>query len=178
MQAERHIPLDFESFVQARSAGLFRTALLLADQDRAAAEDLLQTCMERAYRNWSRLTRPGADPERYARRILVNAANDRWRGITRRPERPLAEAGPDPVARDQAAELEDRDVLLRALATVPRQQRSALVLRYFDDLSDGDIAEALGCSPGTVRSHLSRGLVRLREAMQESTPASHPEALR
>ena len=70
--------MSFEEFVQACSPRLFRTALLLAGQDRAAAEDLLQLALERAYRHWGRVCRSG-DPERYVRRILANAANDRWR---------------------------------------------------------------------------------------------------
>ena len=80
--------MSFEDFVQGCSPRLFRTALLLAGQDRPAAEDLLQLALERAYRHWARVCRSG-DPERYVRRILVNVANDRWRQAARRPERLL-----------------------------------------------------------------------------------------
>jgi hypothetical protein len=77
----------FEDFVQARSASLFGTAMLLTGQDRAEAEDLLQLCLERSYRHWDRLSGRDEGPEPYARRILINAANDRWRRLRRRPER-------------------------------------------------------------------------------------------
>jgi len=93
MQANREPLPDFECFVQARAAGLFRTALALSCQDRAEAEDLLQVCLERAYRHWHRIASQGVDPERYARRILVNAALDRRRWLRRRPEWPLSAAG-------------------------------------------------------------------------------------
>lgn len=153
--------------MRARSAALFRTALLLTGRDTAEAEDLLQLCLERAYRHWGKITRSGDDPERYTRRILVNAANDRWRRLGRRREQPLAAAGRGTAVPDRAAAVADRDILLRALAILPQRQRTVLVLRYFDDLEDVEIAAALGCSPGTVRSHVSRGLARLRRAVAE-----------
>ena len=162
---------DFEGFVAARSASLFRTALLLTGRDRAEAEDLQQLCLERTYRHWHRISGQGSEPEAYARQILVNAANDRWRRLRRRPESPLGLT--DASLPDAADQLANRDLVLRALATLPARQRAAIVLRYFDDLDDTQIAAALGCSPGTVRAHLSRGLARMRQAMndaQEATP--------
>jgi RNA polymerase sigma-70 factor (sigma-E family) len=166
MQADPEPGVVFEDFVQARSAGLFRTALLLTGQDRSSAEDLLQICLERAYRNWARITRLG-NPERYVRRILVNAANDRWRRLSRTPERPLSAAGSGLAVPDRAGEVADRDILVRALATLPQRQRSVIVLRYFDGLAEAEIAVLLGCSLGTVRSQVSRGLARMRQAMGE-----------
>jgi len=126
--------VSFEDFVQGCSPRLFRTALLLAGQDRPAAEDLLQLALERAYRHWARVCRSG-DPERYVRRIQSDA-------------------------------VVERDFLMRALAVLPPRQRSVLVLRYFDDLPEAEIADALGCSVGTVKSHVSRGLARLRDAAE------------
>ncbi len=164
--------MSFEEFVQGSSPRLFRTALLLAGHDRAAAEDLLQLALERAYRHWTRICR-SEDPERYVRRILANAANDRWRLRARRRERPLQ---PDDVPRaadasraagDHAVVIADRDFLMRALAGLPPRQRTVLVLRYFSGLSEAEIADALGCSAGTVKSQASRGLARLR-AVTES----------
>ena len=177
METDRGLGTAFEDFVQARSAALFRTALLLTGQDRASAEDLLQICLERAYRHWGRIARAGEDPERYARRILVNAANDRWRWLGRRREQPLTLAGSREAVPDRTAEVVDRDVLLRALAVLPQRQRSVLVLRFFDDLDDREIAAMFGCSPGTVRSHISRGLARLRQAMADN-PAGRQEGAR
>ena len=178
MESDRGPGTAFEDFVQARSAALFRTALLLAGQDRAAAEDLLQICLERAYRHWNRIARTSDDPERYTRRILVNAANDRWRWLGRRREQSLSAAGGAEAVPDRTAEVADRDVLLRALAALPQRQRTVLVLRYFDDLEDGEIAAVFGCSPGTVRSHISRGLARLRQAMAENSAGRQEGARR
>ena len=161
---------DFEGFVAARSAGLFRTALLLTGRHRAEAEDLLQLCLERTYRHWNRICGQGSEPEAYARQILVNAANDRWRRLRRRPESPLGLT--DASLPDAADQLADRDLVLRALVTLPPRQRAAIVLRYFDDLDDTQIAAALGCSPGTVRTHLSRGLARMRQAMDDAQEAA------
>lgn len=158
--------MAFEDFVRTRSAALFRTALLLAGQDRPSAEDLLQICLERAYRHWARIIRLG-DPERYVRRILVNAANDRWRRLGRRPERSLSAAGGGLAVPDRAGEVADRDILIRALATLPQRQRSVIVLHYFNGLAEAEIAAMLGCSLGTVRSQLSRGLARMRQAIGE-----------
>ena len=160
--------MSFEEFVQACSPRLFRTALLLAGQDRAAAEDLLQLALERAYRHWARVCRSG-DPERYVQRILVNASNDRWRQAARRPERPLRPGDADPLAQDQSDAVAERDFLMRALAALPPRQRTVLVLRYFNDLSEAEIADALGCSVGTVKSHVSRGLARLRAIAEPGT---------
>ena len=153
---------SFDEFVQARSPGLLRTALLLTGQDRAEAEDLVQLALERAYRHWARICRSG-EPERYVRKILANASADRWRRLRRRPELPLREAAADPAGPDRSREIDDRDFLLRALAALPPRQRAALVLRYFDDLNQAEIADLLGCSVGTVKSQISRGLARLRE---------------
>ena len=153
--------MSFEEFVEGCSPRLFRTALLLAGQDRAMAEDVLQVALERAYRHWPRICRMD-DPERYVRRILANASNDRWRLAARWRERPLHPDDPAPVAEDQAAMVAERDYLMRALAALPRRQRTVLVLRYFNDLSELEIADALGCSVGTVKSQASPGLARLR----------------
>ena len=161
--------MSFEEFVQACSPRLFRTALLLAGRDRAAAEDLLQLALERAYRHWARVCRSG-DPERYVQRILANASNDRWRQVARRPERLLRPGEAGPLAQDQSDAVAERDFLMRALATLPPRQRTVLVLRYFNDLSEAEIADALGCSAGTVKSQASRGIARLRE-ISEPAPA-------
>ncbi len=155
--------VSFEEFVHARSGSLLRTALLLTGQNRAEAEDLLQAALERAYRHWPRVSESG-EPERYVRKILANASADRWRRIARRPEQALAASDVGPGVQDRAAEVADRDFLLRALAALPPRQRAVLVLRYFDDLPEAEIAEMLGCSLGTVKSQVARALARLREA--------------
>src|SRR5499425_3312810 len=168
---DQEVSVSFEEFVQDCSPRLFRTALLLAGQDRAAAEDLLQLSLERAYRHLARVCRSG-EPERYVQRILANASNDRWRQVARRRERMLSPSDADPLAPDQSDAVAERDFLLRALAALPPRQRSVLVLRYFDDLPEAEIAEMLGCSLGTVKSHAARALSRLRAAAEaQSAPA-------
>src|SRR5215471_5290830 len=165
----REAAASFEEFVQARSGSLMRTALLLTGQNRAEAEDLLQLALERAYRHWPRVMESG-EPERYIRKIIANASTDRWRRLARRPEEALLADGAGPGVPDHTAEVVDRDYLLRALAGLPPRQRAVLVLRYFDDLPEAEIAEMLGCSLGTVKSHAARALSRLREAAEAQSP--------
>jgi RNA polymerase sigma-70 factor (sigma-E family) len=179
----RETEASFEDFVYARSSTLLRTALLLTGRNRADAEDVLQIALERAYRHWPRLCRSG-DPERYIRKILANASTDRWRRLARRPEQPLPEAGFEPAVPDGTARIDDREYLLWALATLPPRQRAVLVLRYFDDMSEGETAQVLGCSLGTVKSHAARALARLRAATvpaaggpaERGQPAAGPPA--
>ncbi len=158
----------FEEFVRTKSAHLLRLALLLTGWNVAVAEDLTQTALERIYRRRRLLFgRPEArgSVEPYVRRVLVNAAIDWRRGLHRRPELPL-DCAID-VAQESAGRIADRvadrDLLLRALASVPQRQRTVLVLRYWEDLSDAEIAVTLNCEVGTVRSQASRGLAKLRE---------------
>lgn len=152
----------FEEFARDRSAHLFRLALMLSGWNEAAARDLLQVALERAYaRRWM-LFRDGASAEPYVRRVLVNAAIDWRRALLRRREDPLD--GATAVTVDDGTTLvDDRDLLLRALAGLPARQRAVLVLRYWEELSDGEIAAALNCGVGTVRSQASRALARLRQ---------------
>lgn len=175
----RDAEVSFEDFVRARSSSLLRTALLLVGQNRAEAEDLLQFALERAYRHWPRICGSG-EPERYVRRILANASADRWRKIARRAEQPIPAAYPRGAVPDPTAEIAERDYLLRALALLPPGQRAVLVLRYFDDLSEGETAEMLGCSIGTVKGQAARALDKLRGAVGPAAndlPAS-PRAAR
>jgi RNA polymerase sigma-70 factor (sigma-E family) len=167
---DQEVRVSFEEFVQACSPRLFRTALLLAGHDRPAAEDLLQLALERAYRHWARVCRSG-EPERYVRRILANASNDRWRQAARRRESQLRPGDADPLTQDQADAVAERDFLMRALAALPPRQRTVLVLRYFNDLSEAETADVLGCSVGTVKSQASRGLARLRDIAEPVTQA-------
>jgi RNA polymerase sigma-70 factor (sigma-E family) len=171
----RKAELSFDDFVRAREASLLRTAYLLAGQNRAEAEDLLQLALERAYRHWVRACGAG-DPERYVRAILANASADRWRRMARRAERPLLATDLEPAVPDRTTDVENRDYLLRTLAGLPPGQRTVLVLRYFDDLSEAETAQMLGCSVGTVKSQAARGLARLRAAAtaEDRRPAAGP----
>lgn len=169
----RHAELSFEDFVRARSSSLLRTALLLTGQNRAEAEDLLQLAFERAYRHWPRVCRID-EPERYVRRIIANASADRWRKIARRAEQVIPATYPDLAIPDHTARFAEHDYLLRALAALPPGQRAVLVLRYFDDLSEGETAQMLGCSVGTVKSQAARALARLRSTVVPAVNGRQP----
>ncbi|MBO0822723.1 MAG: SigE family RNA polymerase sigma factor [Actinobacteria bacterium] len=141
-------------------------AMLLTGHNRADAEDLLQSVLERAFRKWHRLCRTG-DPGPYVRQMLVNASVDRWRLLRRRSEQPLGSGDGIAVAAtlarpDQAAILADQDLLWRALAKLPPGQRAVLVLRYYEDLTEAQTAAVLGCTTGSVKTQASRALAKLR----------------
>jgi RNA polymerase sigma-70 factor (sigma-E family) len=153
---------DFDDFVRARSAALLRVAYLLTG-DRHAAEDLLQEVLEQVYVRWRRVR---VTPEAYARRALVNRAANRWRRRSRRPERALG--GIEVSAPDQTENLLVREAVVAALRALPPRQRAAVVLRFLEDLPVAEVARALDCSEGAVKSHTSRGLAKLRERLAGS----------
>ncbi len=165
---------SFEEFVGGSSARLFTMALLLTGRQRADAEDLLQGVLERAYRHWRRICRNG-DPEPYVRQMLVHASVDRWRQRRRRSEQLRAAGAVNPAAGDQADEIADRDLLLRALGALPAGQRAVLVLRYFCDLTEVQTAATLGCSVGSVKKQAARALASMRASVG---PATEPEPSR
>ncbi len=148
---------SFEDFVTASADRLMRTAFLLTG-NRHTAEDLLQGALERTYRRWDR--ERIITPEAYVRRVLVNAASSRWRSRQFREE-PL-DAAAERASADGGPDLALRDQVLRALQELPKRQRAVVVLRYYDDLPEAAVAEILGCSVGSVKSHASRALARLR----------------
>jgi len=170
---------SFEEFVRGRSAHLFRLALLLTGQNQAEAEDLLQIALERAYRRRASLSRDRS-PEPYVRRALVNASIDRWRALRRHAEQHLEAADPGPAVDDWTGELANRDLLLRSLAALAPRQRAVVVLRYWEDMSDAEIARLLGCGVSTVKSQRSRALKRLRElaGVSPSFPGGFPIKVR
>jgi RNA polymerase sigma-70 factor (sigma-E family) len=153
--------MDFEDYVVARGRALERYAFVLAG-DAHLAQDLVQTALLRAYRRWRWVER--ADhPDAYVRRIVTTSYLD-WR--RRRTEQPLRDL-PEPAARapDPADTVVQRDELLRALAVLTPHQRAVLVLRHYEGCDDAAIAAVLGCGEGTVRTHASRGLERLRRSL-------------
>ncbi|HEY7101479.1 MAG TPA: SigE family RNA polymerase sigma factor [Mycobacteriales bacterium] len=154
----------FERFVAAEGPSLLGFAYLLTGS-REAGEDLLQSALERCYRHWHRVQR-SEQPGRYVRRAVANGAVDRWRLARRRPEAPLTEAA-EPAVADGAEALLDRDELVRALRVLSQRQRVVVVLRYVEDLSEAETAALLDCSVGSVKSHASRGLARLRALLGE-----------
>ncbi|MFD6884890.1 SigE family RNA polymerase sigma factor [Streptomyces sp. NPDC059957] len=152
----------FTAFVQARSSALFRTALLITGE-RHVADDLVQSTLEQVCRHW-RKVRSADAPEAYARRILVNLANDRWRKLRGRAEVPLDDGiGGGHV--DPYKGLVVRDELMRELQSLPVGMRTVLVLRYFEDLDDAEIGRLMNISAGSVRSQVARGLSKLRSTV-------------
>jgi RNA polymerase sigma-70 factor (sigma-E family) len=148
---------DFEAFVAARYAALLRTAYLLTG-DQHDAEDLLQQSLVKAVGAWKRIE---GDPEPYVRTILVRQNVSRWR--SRRWRELTTDAPPERPVSDEGAE--DRVALHRALGVLAPRQRAVIVLRYYEDLTEAQTAEALGIAVGTVKSQARDALRRLREAV-------------
>ncbi|MBL7502586.1 SigE family RNA polymerase sigma factor [Frankia sp. CNm7] len=158
----------FEEFMARTASRQLLSAVLLTGGDWAAAEDLVQGAFERTYLHWGKIDAGREDA--YLRRTVINAATSRWRRLRARVrEVPLLVDGewtvdvPEADA-DHAARMTQRDGLIRALRTLPPRQRAIVVLRYVDDLPESDVAAALGCSVGSVRSQASRGLAKLRHS--------------
>lgn len=159
--------LDFERYVQSSRPALVRRARHLTGEHHGA-EDLVQTVLMNAYRSWGGLREPAA-ADAYLRRALTNQATSGWRRAAHRhehsvvavpePRRPDAEVRP-PV--DGPAP-DERRMLWELVNRLPARQRMAVVLRYYEDLSEAETAKVLGVSVGTVKSNTSRGLARLRE---------------
>ncbi|MEU6350575.1 SigE family RNA polymerase sigma factor [Streptomyces sp. NPDC047072] len=157
MQAE--LEDRFQEFVRARWSHLVRTAYLLTG-DAHHAEDLTQTALAKAYRSWRRVAASDS-PEAYVRRMLVTCNSDRFR--KRRVREALTDVPPESAVSDEGvARVDERRVLLKALARLPPRQRAVVVMRYWEDLSEAEVAETLGCSQGTVKSQASKGLAKLR----------------
>jgi RNA polymerase sigma-70 factor (sigma-E family) len=155
----------FDAFVRARLPALLRFAYALTGDPHTAA-DLVQDALERTGMRWNRIDRQG-DPEGYVRRAILNGRISRWRKHRREtlvdcvPERmtPYVVPGRD-------------DQLWQLLATLPPRQRAVLVLRYYEDMSEVQIAATLGCSPGTMKSQSSKALAKLRLALNPSAPTA------
>ncbi|MFD9195413.1 SigE family RNA polymerase sigma factor [Streptomyces phaeochromogenes] len=156
----------FREFVENRSSALLKTAVLLSGGDRHAAEDLLQSALIKAAGRWQRID----EPEAYVRQILYRQQVSRWRLKWRRRELTVAEPpeGTGGTATADASSAADLRIVMRgALARLTARQRTVLVLRYFEDLPEADVARILGCSVGTVRSTTHRSLAKLRALAPE-----------
>lgn len=152
-------PQSFEDFVTARWAALYRTAHLLTG-DPTAAEDLLQTTLVKVFAQWPRVQRADA-PDAYVRKMLLNEMLGERRKSGRRAQK--AHLVPVPtVAMDPAAASSTRMDLWAQVQVLPPRQRAVLVLRYYEDLSEAEIAGVLGVSTGTVKSQASLALRTLR----------------
>lgn len=164
---ERSSGVQFEQYVHESRQRLFRFAVVLSG-DTVLAGDLLSNVLGRAFERWPQVT-AARDPHSYVRRMLVNEFVSWQRSRARTAPHPevgqladirasrLGAAGPDP-GHLQA----ERSALLDEVSRLPARQRAAIVLRYYEDLTDEEIAATLRCRVGTVRSAISRGLATLR----------------
>ena len=156
---------DFTAYVRARQESLTRFAYLVS-ADLETAKDLVQIALTKAYLHWDRICTLDA-PDAYIRRIIVNEHVSWWRPAWRRREvtnTPLVE-----LSDHSSAEHEPHDPeLWRHLTTLSPMQRATLVLRYYEDLSEAQTAEYLGCSIGSVKTHTSRGMSHLRSLLKEA----------
>lgn len=152
---------DFAEFVGARWASLYRLAYLLAASP-TGAEDLLQTTLEKAYVNWPRISKLDF-PEAYVRRMLANTL------VSSRRRAWIGELPWDNLPETAAASAEvpvlDRSLIWPLVCALPGRQRAVIVLRYYEDLSEEQIADALGCAAGTVKSQSSAAIGALRRAL-------------
>jgi RNA polymerase sigma-70 factor (sigma-E family) len=146
--------MGFEEFTVARSPALLRYAMLLSG-DREQARDLVQEVLARALVKWERVGSV-EEPYAYVRRMVTNEFLS-WRRRRRLTTVPL-----DEIAEPAVEPREDHDDLRQMLAALPGRQRAVLVLRYYEGLTDTEIAETLGCRIGTVRGYASRALASLR----------------
>ncbi|MCO6007287.1 SigE family RNA polymerase sigma factor [Actinoallomurus purpureus] len=156
--AERH----FQEFVVARSPALMRLAYLLTGGDQQSAEDLLQIALAKTASRW----RAVDDPDGYVRRVMYHQQVSWWRLKWRRRETQVA-LPPEEARDDDTAAVDLRVTVRRAMARLTARQRTVLVLRYFEDMPESEVARVLDCSVGTVRSTTHRSLARLRQLAPE-----------
>jgi RNA polymerase sigma-70 factor (sigma-E family) len=161
---------EFDAYVVASGPRLKRLAYLLTG-DLDTAEDLLQTAYAKALPRWGRI-RAYDHPDAYMRRVLVNGRTSMWRRS--RGREVLSGSVPDVATPDAVGRVLDAEDLRRGLLVLSARQRAAVVLRYYCDLSEAETAAAMGVPVGTVKSHTSRGLARLRELVEP--PPSRPRA--
>ena len=155
---------SFEDFTAAEVTPMLRYAMVLTC-DAQLAQDVVQECLLRAQQKWQRIGELDA-PAAYVKRMITNEYLS-WRRRKAAKDVAMSHAALDAVgatAVDAVGRYDERDAMLRRIALLPRKQRAAVVLRYYDGFDDAEIAEVLGCGQGTVRSHISRALTTLRAA--------------
>lgn len=150
---------DFSAWMSARQPALLRTAYLLTS-DHHTAEDLVQATLAKVYLTWERVQRREAI-DGYARRILVNENNSLWRRAWKKRET-VSDEVPDWVHSHDTHDDGQHSALWQLVQTLPRKQRAAVVLRYYEELTEAETADVLGVSVGTVKSQTSRALDTLR----------------
>lgn len=161
--------MTFEEFTGDKLPALLRFAVVLTG-DRGLAEDVVQDVLLRVYTRWAKI---GAleSPEHYVRRMVVNeflSWRRRWSRLVPHADPPVRSLVPD-----HAVTHAERDALRTELDKLPKRQRTVLVLRYYAGMSDVEIAELLGCRPGTVRGYASRALAALRVELRPAPVKEH-----
>ncbi len=156
---------EFEDFVTAMSPRLFRAAYAIT-RDHHHAEDAVQVTLGKAYARWRRIVRT-EQPEAYVRRMVVNEVLS-WRRRRSSGELPTADA-PDVATGSHESSVDESDAMWQALGALPARQRAVVVLRYYEQLSEAEIAETLGVRPGTVKSQCSAALANLRRQWEQQT---------
>ncbi|MFI9765839.1 SigE family RNA polymerase sigma factor [Streptomyces sp. NPDC052415] len=154
---------EFRSFVTGRWPRLMRTAFLLTGEQHAA-EDLVQSTLEQVYVAWRRVG-SADEPDAYVRRVMINSHARKHRRRLKEFLAPKDDSGlvrEIPDTGDRIAQADDRNALLTALAQLPPRQREAVVLRYWEDLTETQTAQAMGCSVGAVKSNAAKGIAKLR----------------
>jgi RNA polymerase sigma-70 factor, ECF subfamily len=162
VSAERGIDAALAEFAAARWSALLRFGLLLTG-NAADAEDLVQTALARTAARW-RAMRHLERPEAYVRTAMVRLCANRWRSLLSR-ERLTAEVPDRAAVSDPIEDVADREAMWAALRTLPPRQRAVVVLRYYEDMSERDIARLLGITQGTVKSQAAKALRALRSAL-------------
>ena len=166
-RAHRTRDEEFESWLLAREPALQRTAHLLTG-DVHSAQDLVQLTLAKVYLSWDRI-RDRANDDAYARRVLLNEHRTAWRRPVRRREQ-VTDDVPDRQAPGQPEYDGRREAVWRFVASLPPKQRAVIVLRFYEQLTEAEIADLMGISVGTVKSQSSRALAALRAHLPD-----HPE---
>jgi RNA polymerase sigma-70 factor (sigma-E family) len=157
--------VTFEEYVLARGPALLRLARLLVD-DVHRADDLVQDTLVRVYPRWARIVRAD-QPDLYVRRTLVNVNASWWRRRSSREMPAQLDAELWPGADDHGPPTAERLALWQRVRALPRRQRAVIALRYYEDLDDERIAQILGCSRATVRTHAMRALAAMRVELHD-----------
>lgn len=163
---------DFADYLAARQPALLRTAYLLTG-DRHQAEDLLQTSLAKLYLAWDKVRDKGS-VDGYVRRIMVNEQNSLWRRAWKKREfvtDEVPESAPHHDAYDDGTD----DELWGVVQSLPERARAVVVLRYYEQMSEAEVADALGISIGTVKSQCSRAMATLRERVPAHLHPSYEE---
>ncbi|TYB60699.1 SigE family RNA polymerase sigma factor [Nonomuraea sp. PA05] len=157
---------EFREYVTARGPALLRTAHQLTGHP-LDAEDLLQSALTKTYQAWERIEDRRA-LDGYVRRAMVNINISQWR--RRKLEEYPSDELPEQVSCEPAGSSEVHEALEQALRELPERMRAAIVLRYYEDMTEPEIAKTLGISVGTVKSTVSRAMAKLRTALELPAP--------